>query len=128
MSATAPTVGVSSTHPSDMPEDHASLPVWNAENWFYEDWPAGQRIRSLRRTMAEGDSHMFNMLVTDIHPYAQDEMFAEREGIFGKRLIAGIIDVEHAVPHGRPQVVSLHAEQKFKYVGVKLSAKRRTVR
>ena len=39
--------------------------------------------------MAEGDSHMFNMLVTDIHPYVQDQMFAEREGIFGRRLIAG---------------------------------------
>jgi acyl dehydratase len=89
VSTAAPTVGVSSTHPSDMPTDHASLPVWNAENWLYEDWPVGQRIRSLRRTMAEGDSHMFNMLVTDIHPYVQDQMFAEREGIFGKRLIAG---------------------------------------
>ncbi len=71
------------------PSDHAALPVWNAENWFYEDWPVGQKIRSLRRTMSEGDSHLFNALVTDIHPYVQDQMFAEREGVFGKRLIAG---------------------------------------
>jgi acyl dehydratase len=85
----APTVGVSSTAPSDMPPEHAALPVWNAENWFYEDWPVGQKIRSLRRTMAEGDSHLFNALVTDIHPYVQDQMFAEREGVFGRRLIAG---------------------------------------
>jgi hypothetical protein len=28
-------VGVSSTHPKNMPGDHATLPVWNAENWFY---------------------------------------------------------------------------------------------
>jgi len=83
------TVGVSSTHPTDMPADHAALPVWNAENWFYEDWPVGQRIRSLRRTLAEGDSHLFNALVTDIHPYVQDDMFAAREGVFGRRLIAG---------------------------------------
>jgi acyl dehydratase len=27
--------------------------------------------------------------VLDIHPYVQDQMFAETEGIFGKRLIAG---------------------------------------
>lgn len=85
----APTVGVVSTHPRNMPADHAALPVWNAENWFYEDWPVGQKIRSLRRTMAEGDSHLFNTLVLDIHPYVQDQMFAESEGIFGKRLIAG---------------------------------------
>lgn len=85
----APTVGVASTHPRNMPGDHAALPVWNAENWFYEDWPVGQKIRSLRRTMAEGDSHLFNTLVLDIHPYVQDQMFAESEGIFGKRLIAG---------------------------------------
>lgn len=83
------TVGVSSTHPSDMPEAHAALPVWNAENWFYEDWLVGHKIRSLRRTISESDSHLFNTLVTDIHPYVQDQMFAEREGIFGKRLIAG---------------------------------------
>jgi acyl dehydratase len=89
VTAFAPTVGVSSTAPKDMPAEHAALPVWNAENWFYEDWPVGQKIRSLHRTMSEGDSHLFNTLVLDIHPYVQDQMFAEREGIFGKRLIAG---------------------------------------
>ncbi|RWG52626.1 MAG: MaoC family dehydratase [Mesorhizobium sp.] len=89
MTSFPPTVGVASTCPADMPPHHALLPVWNAENWFYEDWPIGQKIRSLRRTMAEGDSHLFNTLVLDIHPYVQDQMFAEREGIFGKRLVAG---------------------------------------
>jgi acyl dehydratase len=85
----APTVGISSTRPADMPAAHAGLPVWNAENWFYEDWPVGQKIRSLRRTIAESDSHQFNLLVTDIHPYVQDQMFAETQGIFGRRLVAG---------------------------------------
>ena len=85
----APTVGVSSTHPSDMPADHAALPVWNAENWFYEDFEIGHRIRSLRRTISEGESMQFNALVLDMHPYVADQMFAEREGIFGKRLVAG---------------------------------------
>ena len=85
----APTVGVSSTHPKDMPADHAAIPVWNAENWLYEDWPVGQKIRSLRWTISEGESHQFNMLVTDIHPYVQDEMFAAGEGVFGRRLVAG---------------------------------------
>ncbi len=83
------TVGVSSTFPKTMPEDHAALPVWNAENWFYEDWPEGQKIRSLRRTISEGESHQFNMLVTDIHPYVQDQIFAETEGVFDRRLVAG---------------------------------------
>ena len=89
MSPFAPTVGVSSTRPTDMPVEHAALPVWNAENWFYEDWPVGQKIRSLRRTISEGESHQFNTLVLDIHPYVQDRMFAEREGVFDKRLVAG---------------------------------------
>jgi acyl dehydratase len=89
MSDFAPTVGVSSTFPKTMPAEHAAIPVWNAENWFYEDWQPGHKIRSLRRTMSEGDSHQFNLLVTDIHPYVQDEIFAATEGIFGKRLIAG---------------------------------------
>ena len=46
MSELAPTVGVSSTYPTDMPANHAAIPVWNAENWFYEDWPTGQKIQS----------------------------------------------------------------------------------
>jgi len=85
----ASSVGRSSDHPSSMPRSHAELPVWNAENWFYEDWPVGQKIRSLRRTISEGDSHQFNLLVTDIHPYVQDQIFAETQGLFGRRLIAG---------------------------------------
>src|SRR5215472_14843287 len=85
----APTVGVSSTHPKDMPEAHSAIPVWNAENWLYEDWPVGQKIRSLRRTISEGESHQFNALVLDIHPYVQDRMFADSDGVFGKRLVAG---------------------------------------
>lgn len=67
MTGFAPTVGVASTHPPSMPKDHADLPV-------------GQKIRSMRRTMAEGDSHLFNALVLDIHPYVQDQIFAETEG------------------------------------------------
>lgn len=83
------TVGVSSTNPKSMPAEHAALPVWNAENWFYEDWPVGQKIRSLRRTLSEGECAQFNLLVTDIHPYVQDEMFAREQGVFGRRLVAG---------------------------------------
>ena len=83
------TVGISSTLPRDMPADHAALPVWNAENWFYEDFIVGHKIRSLRRTISEGESHLFNTLVCDIHPYVQDQMFAASDGVFGRRLVAG---------------------------------------
>jgi acyl dehydratase len=89
MNAFALTVGVSSTHPRDMPPDHADIPVWNAENWFYEDFEIGQKIRSLRRTISEGESMQFNALVLDMHPYVADELFATRQGDFGKRLVAG---------------------------------------
>lgn len=85
----APTVGVQSTHPRTMPEDHARLPVWNAENWFYDDFEVGHKIRSLRRTISEGESMQFNALVTDMHPYVADEIFATTEGQFGRRLVAG---------------------------------------
>lgn len=84
-----PTVGVHSTHPRTMPEAHAALPVWNAENWFYEDFEVGHKIRSLRRTISEGESMQFNALVTDLHPYVADEIFATSEGQFGRRLVAG---------------------------------------
>ena len=89
MTGFAGTVGVSSTHPKTMPEAHAALPVWNAENWFYEDFEVGHKIRSLRRTISEGESMQFNALVADFHPYVADQIFAETEGMFGKRLVAG---------------------------------------
>ncbi len=68
---------------------HRNIAVWNAENWFYEDIEIGKRIRSIRRTISEGESMQFNALVQDMHPYVADEIFATQEGLFGKRLVAG---------------------------------------
>ncbi len=31
----------------------------------------------------------FNALVADLHPYVADQIFAEAEGMFGRRLVAG---------------------------------------
>ncbi len=70
-------------------EQHACVPVWNAEDWFYEDIVIGHQIRSIRRTISEGESMQFNALVLDMHPYVADEIFAREQGIFGKRLVAG---------------------------------------
>lgn len=70
-------------------EQHASVPIWNAEDWFYEDIVIGHQIRSIRRTISEGESMQFNALVLDMHPYVADEIFAREQGIFGKRLVAG---------------------------------------
>ncbi len=72
-----------------MPAEHASVPVWNAEDWYYEDFEVGDRIRSIRRTISEGEAMLFNCLVLDMHPYVGDRHFAEKEGVFGKRLVAG---------------------------------------
>lgn len=70
-------------------EKHKEIPIWNAEDWYYEDIEIGRRIRSIRRTLSEGESMQFNALVLDMHPYVADEPFARDEGLFGKRLIAG---------------------------------------
>ena len=32
---------------------------------------------------------LFNSLVLDMHPYVGDQIFASKEGVFGKRLVAG---------------------------------------
>ena len=53
------------------------------------DFQVGQRARSIRRTISEGESMMFNALVLDMHPYVADDIFAREEGMFGRRLIAG---------------------------------------
>ena len=83
------TVGIESTFPKDMPEDHSNIPVWNSENWFYEDVIIEHKIRSLRRTISEGEAMQFNMMVLDIHPDVADEHFATKAGVFHKRLVAG---------------------------------------
>lgn len=76
-------------NPNPDPARHKDIPVWNAENWFYEDIVIGTKIRSIRRTISEGESMQFNALVLDMHPYVADDMFAKTAGMFGKRLVAG---------------------------------------
>lgn len=76
-------------NPNKDASKHKDIPVWNAENWFYEDIVPGTSIRSIRRTISEGESMQFNTLMLDMHPYVADEIFAREEGIFGRRLVAG---------------------------------------
>jgi acyl dehydratase len=68
---------------------HKEIPLYNTESWFYEDFEIGARIRSIRRTISEGESMAFNALVMDMHPYVADEIFASEEGAFGRRIVAG---------------------------------------
>ena len=82
-------IGVHARGLPGLPTDHADIPVWNSENWYFEDFEVGDKIRSIRRTIAEGESMLFNSLVMDHHPYVSDEEFARHEGVFGRRLVAG---------------------------------------
>ncbi len=82
-------IGVHARAMAGLPADHAAIPVWNSEDWYFEDFVIGDKIRSIRRTIAEGESMMFNSLVMDHHPYVSDETFAREEGVFGRRLVAG---------------------------------------
>lgn len=82
-------IGVHPRSLPGLPVDHAQVPVWNAEDWYFEDFRPGDKIRSIRRTISEGESMLFNSLVMDHHPYVSDQEFAEKEGVFGKRLVAG---------------------------------------
>ncbi|MGX9522684.1 MaoC family dehydratase [Vibrio mediterranei] len=70
-------------------EDHATLTKYNTEDWLYEDFEVGQKVKSISRTISEGEAMLFNSLVLDMHPYVGDQGFAENEGMFGKRLVAG---------------------------------------
>jgi acyl dehydratase len=76
-------------NPNPDPEQHSNIPVWNQEDWYYEDFEIGKKARSIRRTISEGEAMLFNSLVQDLHPYVADEIFAKEEGVFGRRLVAG---------------------------------------
>lgn len=70
-------------------ETHDTLPLFNTETWMYEEFEIGVKIKSIRRTISEGEAMIFNSIVLDQHPYVADEIFAQEEGIFGRRLVAG---------------------------------------
>lgn len=76
-------------HDAKLPPEHRAIPLWACEDLYWEDFEIGQRIRTIRRTLSEGESMAFNTLVVDMHPYVADEVFAREEGIFGRRLVAG---------------------------------------
>src|ERR1700747_645103 len=76
-------------NPNPDPTKHEEIAIWNAEDWLYEDFEVGKRARSIRRTISEGESMLFNAIVLDMHPDVADEVFAKEQGIFGKRLVAG---------------------------------------
>lgn len=82
-------IGVHARGAPGLPDDHAEIPVWNSEDWYFEDFEVGDSIRSIRRTISEGESMLFNSLVMDHHPYVSDERFAKEDGAFGRRLVAG---------------------------------------
>ena len=63
-------------------ETHKDIKQFNTEDWLYEEFKVGLKARSIRRTISEGESMMFNGLVMDLHPYVADEVFAEEEGLF----------------------------------------------
>lgn len=68
---------------------HSEIALFNTETWMYEEFEVGEKKRSIRRTISEGESMQFNALVMDFHPYVADEIFAKEEGVFGRRLVAG---------------------------------------
>lgn len=78
-------------NPNPDPAAHKQIRIWNAEDWHYEDFETGARARSIRRTISEGESMLFNALVLDMHPYVADDIFAKEEGVFGRRIVAGAL-------------------------------------
>jgi acyl dehydratase len=76
-------------NPNPDPAKHKEIRIWNAEDWQYEDFEVGQCLRSIRRTISEGEAMLFNSIVLDMHPYVADDVFAREEGIFARRLVAG---------------------------------------
>lgn len=72
-----------------LPDQHKNIPLWGCEDIYWEDFEIGHQVRTIRRTLSEGESMQFNTLMCDIHPYVADAIFAREEGLFGRRLVAG---------------------------------------
>jgi len=76
-------------HKAKLPAEHTAIPLFGTEDLYWEEFEIGHQVRTIRRTISEGESMAFNTLVVDIHPYVADDIFATEEGMFGKRLVAG---------------------------------------
>ena len=74
-----------------LPDEHKKVPLWSCEDIYWEDFEIGHQVRTIRRTISEGESMLFNTLMCDIHPYVADKIFAKEEGLFGRRLVAGAL-------------------------------------
>jgi acyl dehydratase len=72
-----------------LPEEHRAIPIFGIEDLYWEDFEVGHQVRTIRRTISEGESMAFNTLVVDMHPNVADEIFAREEGLIGKRLVEG---------------------------------------
>src|SRR6056297_854396 len=53
-------IGVHARGMPGLPEEHAEIPAWNSENWYFENFEVGDRIRSIRRTISEGEAMVFS--------------------------------------------------------------------
>jgi acyl dehydratase len=73
------------------PAARYSIPAWNQDSKLYEDYLVGETDRSIRRTISEGETMLFNSLLLDMHPYVADDIWAREEGLFGKRLVPGAL-------------------------------------
>src|SRR6056297_53121 len=92
-------IGVHARGMPGLPEEHAEIPAWNSENWYFENFEVGDRIRSIRSTSSEGEALLCNSLVMDHLPSVSDERFAAEEGVFGKRLVAGAMVFSDGLGH-----------------------------
>jgi acyl dehydratase len=73
------------------PASRYSVPAWNQDTKLYEDYQVGERDRSIRRTISEGEMMIFSSLLVDLHPYVADDIWARESGMFGKRIVPGAL-------------------------------------
>jgi len=74
-----------------MPAEHAAVPIWACEDIYWEDFEIGRQLRTIRRTITEGECQTFNAMVGDMHPYGCDQIFIEDEGLFDRPVVAGAL-------------------------------------
>lgn len=41
-----------------IPPEHAAIPLWACEDLYWEDFEIGHRIRTIRRTLSEGENKL----------------------------------------------------------------------
>jgi hypothetical protein len=62
-------------------ENSQEIPLYNVETWMHEEFAVGQKVRSIRRTISEGEAMTFDCLVAGARVFSYGAYKSQEEAV-----------------------------------------------